>query len=96
VSRLRRMAQRAGLGEVVAMGGNLRIGPADLAESIQIRLQRLYAGSKYFTQTGVVSVPMKVINGEPLADADLIDWVAQLLVTVFGAEVVDPAPVPAE
>ena len=96
VSRLRRMAQKAGLSEVVAMGGNLRIGPADLADSVQIRLQRLYAGSKYFAQTGVVSIPMKVINGEPLSDGDLIDWVSKLLVAIFGAELVDPAPVPAE
>jgi len=96
VSRLRRMAQKAGLGEVVAMGGNLRIGPADLAESIQVRLQRMYLGSKYFTQTGVVSVPMPVINGEPLADGDLIAWVSQLLVAIFGAEVVDAEPVSAE
>jgi transcription-repair coupling factor (superfamily II helicase) len=89
VSRLRRMSTKAGLSEVVAMGGNLRVSPAVLADSVQVRLQRMYQGSRYFTQTSTVSVPMPVVNGEPLADADLIAWTNQLLVAIFGAEVVE-------
>jgi transcription-repair coupling factor (superfamily II helicase) len=83
VSRLRRQAQQAGLGEVVAMGSNLRVAPADLADSLQVRLQRMYPGSRYFTQNGSLTVPMPRVNDEPLADADLIAWVGTLLTAIF-------------
>jgi len=86
VSRLRRMAQKAGLSEVVTAGGNLRIASMELADSIQIRLQRMFPGARYFPQTHSVSVPMPVRQGVPLADADLIEWTGQLLVAIFGAE----------
>ncbi|MCU1585183.1 MAG: mfd [Microbacteriaceae bacterium] len=86
VSRLRRMAQKAGLSEVVTAGGNLRVASMELADSIQIRLQRMFPGARYFQQTHSVSVPMPVRQGIPLADADLIEWTGQLLVSIFGAE----------
>ncbi len=83
VSRLRRHAQKSGLSEVVTMGSNLRVAPADLLDSLQIRLQRLYPGAKYFAQAGAVSVPMPVLDGVPLADAELIKWTADLLTAIF-------------
>ncbi|MBK4347219.1 transcription-repair coupling factor [Lacisediminihabitans changchengi] len=86
VSRLRRMAQKAGLSEVVTAGGNLRVASMELADSIQIRLQRMFPGARYFPQTHSVSVPMPVRQGVPLADGDLIEWTGQLLVAIFGAE----------
>ena len=86
VSRLRRMAQKAGLSEVVTAGGNLRVASMELADSIQIRLQRMFPGARYFAQTHSVSVPLPVRQGIPLADADLIEWTGQLLVAIFGAE----------
>jgi transcription-repair coupling factor (superfamily II helicase) len=89
VSRLRRMAVKAGLSEVVAMGGNLRIAGVALADSIQIRLQRMYPGSKYFAANASVAVPMPRVNGEPLDDADLIAWTNTLLVAIFGAELAE-------
>jgi transcription-repair coupling factor (superfamily II helicase) len=87
VSRLRRAAVKAGLSEVVAMGTNLRVAPAALADSLQIRLQRMYPGAKYFAAANAVSVPMPRINDEPLADSDLIDWTATLLAAIFPAAV---------
>jgi transcription-repair coupling factor (superfamily II helicase) len=89
VSRLRRTAVKAGLSEVVAMGTNLRIAPATLPDSLQVRLQRMYPGAKYFAAASALSVPMPRINGESLADADLVDWTATLLAAIF------PAPAPA-
>jgi transcription-repair coupling factor (superfamily II helicase) len=83
VSRLRRHAQRAGLSEVVAMGSNLRIAPADLADSIQVRLQRMYPGARYVKAQRVILVPMPRVNGDALADADLIAWVANLLEAIL-------------
>ncbi len=92
VSRLRRMAQKAGLSEVVTAGGNLRIASMELLDSIQIRLQRMFPGARYFGQTRSVSVPLPVRQGIPLADADLIEWTGQLLVAIFGAELKVDAP----
>ena len=46
VARLRRRAAQAGLADVVAMGPNLRIAPANLPDSMRVRLQRLYPAAK--------------------------------------------------
>ncbi|WP_426520145.1 transcription-repair coupling factor [Diaminobutyricibacter sp. McL0618] len=83
VSRLRRAAQRAGLGEVVAMGSNLRVAPAILPDSLQVRLQRMYPGAKYHAAPKVATVPLPRVNGEALDDADLIAWVSSLLGAIF-------------
>ena len=89
VSRLRRRAQKAGLSDVVAMGGNLRVATAELPDSIQVRLQRLYPGVRIFAQQKAISVPMPADPG----DAELIAWVTQLLEAAFPAP--DPTPAPA-
>ena len=93
VSRLRRAAQKAGLGEVVAMGSNLRLAPALLPDSLQVRLQRMYPGSKYHAAPKVAMIPLPRANGEPVDDADLIEWVATLLGALF--PVPEPATEPA-
>jgi transcription-repair coupling factor (superfamily II helicase) len=87
VSKLRRKAQKAGLSEVVVMGDKLRIAPADLADSIQVRLQRMYPGSRYHAAAAAVLVPLPPSP----SDAELIAWTDSLLVAIFGAEVVAPA-----
>jgi transcription-repair coupling factor (superfamily II helicase) len=83
VSRLRRHAQQAGLGEVVAMGSNLRVAPVDLADSMQVRVQRMYPGAKYSAAAGSMIVPLPRLNGEPVTDAALITWTGALLDAVF-------------
>jgi transcription-repair coupling factor (superfamily II helicase) len=88
VSRLRRMAQKAGLSEVVVMGDRLRIAPAELADSIQVRLQRMYPGARYLAAGAAVIVPLPP---EP-TDTQLIEWTTALLVSIFGAEVVAGSP----
>jgi transcription-repair coupling factor (superfamily II helicase) len=88
VSRLRRRAQQAGLSDVVAMGANLRIAPAELPDSIQVRLQRMYPRARLITAQKVAMVPLPVKDGETLADAELIGWVRSLLDAIF------PAPEP--
>ncbi|MGG7508676.1 transcription-repair coupling factor [Plantibacter sp. YIM 135249] len=83
VSRLRQRSQKSGLSEVVAMGSNLRVAPADLPDSIQARLRRMYPGAKYLSQANALVVPMPRVNDEALPDADLIDWVHQFLTAIF-------------
>ncbi|MHA7986016.1 transcription-repair coupling factor [Rathayibacter sp. CAU 1779] len=97
VSRLRRRAQQAGLSDVVAMGSNLRIAPAELPDSIQVRLQRMYPKSRLIAAQKVALVPLPVTDGESLPDAELIGWVRSLLDAIFplpelraGAESEDP------
>jgi transcription-repair coupling factor (superfamily II helicase) len=86
VSRLRRLAQKAGLSELVAMGSNVRVVGADLPDSRQVRLTRMYPGAKHFAQTHSVSVPMPTVGGERMADQLLIEWVGDLLRAIFLTE----------
>lgn len=79
VARLRRRAGQAGLADVVAMGPNLRLAPASLPDSMRVRLQRLYPKAKLLSGGEALVVPLPTAGGEPMADADLIAWVAQLL-----------------
>jgi transcription-repair coupling factor (superfamily II helicase) len=79
VARLRRRAARAGLADVVAMGPNLRIAPANLPDSMRVRLQRLYPKAKLLQGGDALVVPLPTAGGEPVSDADLIAWVAQLI-----------------
>jgi len=85
VSKLRRRAQKAGLGEVVVMGDKLRLAPADLADSIQVRLARMYPGARYHAAAAAALVPLPAEH----TDAQLIAWTDDLLGAIF------PAPVPA-
>ena len=79
IARLRRRAAQAQLSEVVAMGPNLRVVPAPASDSLRVRLQRLYPKSKVLAGGEAMVVPLPNAGGEPLADADLIAWTAQLL-----------------
>ncbi|MFH8249684.1 transcription-repair coupling factor [Microbacterium sp. B2969] len=79
VARLRRRAARAGLADVVAMGPNLRIAPANLPDSRRVRLQRLYPKAKLVASGEALVVPLPTAGGESVGDADLIAWVGQLL-----------------
>ncbi len=79
VARLRRRAAQAGLADVVAMGPNLRIAPADLPDSMRVRLQRLYPKAKLLAGGDALVVPLPTVGGERVSDADLIAWVDQLL-----------------
>ena len=84
VSRLRRAAQKAGLSEVVTAAGRLRIVGGELLDSIQVRLQRMYPGSRYVAQTRTVMLPLP----ELADDATLIEWTATLLAAIY------PPPLP--
>ncbi|WP_354593620.1 transcription-repair coupling factor [Frigoribacterium sp. PvP054] len=91
VSRLRRAAQKAGLSEVVVMGSNLRVAGVDLPDSMQVRLQRMYPGARWFAQANAVSVPLPRAHGQAPTDDELIVWVEQLLSAIYSAPVARPA-----
>ena len=88
ISRLRRQAIKAGLSDVVAVGGNLRIAPAELPDSKQLRLKRMYPGAREFAAAKALSIPLP--QG---TDAELIAWVGGVLTALFApAEPAAPAP----
>lgn len=82
VSRLRRQAQKLGLSDVVVMGTTLRLVGLDLPDSRQLRLQRMYPGSKWFAQQRTATVPMP----SAASDDDLVTWVGQTLQNLYGTE----------
>ncbi len=92
VARLRRRAAQAGLADVVAMGPNLRIAPANLADSMRVRLQRLYPSSKVLSGGEAIVIPMPRAGDERVSDADLIAWVRQLLDQLFPLPAAELAP----
>ncbi|MET0829352.1 MAG: transcription-repair coupling factor [Microbacterium sp.] len=89
VARLRRRAAQAGLADVVAMGPNLRVAPANLPDSMRVRLQRLYPTAKVLAGGEALVIPLPRAGEERVSDADLIAWVRQLLDQLF------PQPAPA-
>ena len=82
VSRLRREAQRLGLSDVIVMGSNLRVVGPVLPDSRQLRLQRMFPGSKYFAQQHAATVPLP----SGAADDDLIAWTASTLRALYAPE----------
>jgi transcription-repair coupling factor (superfamily II helicase) len=88
VARLRRRAAKAGLADVVAMGPNLRVAPANLPDSMRVRLQRLYPKAKLVSGGDAMVVPLPT----DVDDAGLIAWVTQLLDQLWPLPVAEPAP----
>jgi transcription-repair coupling factor (superfamily II helicase) len=95
VARLRRRAGRAGLADVVAMGPNLRVAPANLPDSMRVRLQRLHPKAKLLSGGEALVVPLPTAGGEPLGDAELIAWVGELLDQLWPAPKAE-TPTPSE
>ena len=89
IARLRRRAAQSGLSDVVAMGPNLRLAPANLPDSIRVRMQRLYPRAKLMAGGEALVVPIPRPGDEAMNDADLIAWVQQLFTALF------PLPEPA-
>ena len=86
VARLRLLARRAGLTEIVAAGNRVRLSPVELPDSRMMRLTRLYPGTqlKAATRTALVARPMTAkVGGKPLANRELIAWASELIQSVF-------------
>jgi transcription-repair coupling factor (superfamily II helicase) len=97
VARFKVVCRRYGITEVSLQGNAVRFSPLELAESAQLRLQRLYDRSHYKQAVHTVSVPRPKgvvkpdgsfaetkFGGEPLRDIALLAWAATVLETVTG------------
>jgi len=92
VARLRVRVREAGLTEVTAAGPNVRFAPLKLADSAQMRLQRVYPRSTYKVAAEVALVPRPKtapVGGTPLVGRELLEWTRLVIDTLA------PAPVPA-
>ncbi|WP_396179316.1 transcription-repair coupling factor [Citricoccus sp.] len=86
VARFRNAARAAGVTEVMLMGQNVKFGPADLPESRQMRLQRMYKGAAVKPALNAVMIPRPKtapVGGKDLTDLPLLDWAAQVLKAIF-------------
>jgi transcription-repair coupling factor (superfamily II helicase) len=97
VARFKVLCRSYGITEVSLQGNNVRFSPLELAESAQLRLQRLYDKSHYKQAVSTVSVPRPKgvvkpdgsfaetkFGGEPLRDIALLAWCGQVLAAVTG------------
>jgi transcription-repair coupling factor (superfamily II helicase) len=89
VARLRRRAAQAGLADVVAMGPNLRVAPANLPDSMRVRLQRLHPKAKLLSGGEALVVPLPTAGGQAMTDAELIAWARQLIDQLWPAPVAE-------
>jgi transcription-repair coupling factor (superfamily II helicase) len=88
VARFRLLARSVGLVEIVGQGRFIRLGPAHLAESRVMRLQRLYPHSVVKDAVGLVLVPRPTSSTEPsqpLQDTNLLNWVTELIRQIFAS-----------
>ena len=97
VARFRIACRRAGLTEVMTQGNFIRFGPVngrllasgervDLAESRQLRLQRLHPGTLLKDATNVALVPRPMTQTIPIAPVDglpLLEWATWVVEAVF-------------
>jgi transcription-repair coupling factor (superfamily II helicase) len=84
VTELRQQANRLGLKDLNALGNLVKIAPVELTEGDQVRLSHLFPGLRYMASSQLLTVPApKDIDGEPLRDQAIIDWVWAFLARVF-------------
>ncbi len=81
VARLRRLVATIGLTEVVTVGPNLRVAGKPLPDSRQMRMTRLYRGSKYIAAMDAALVPMSEMDG-----IALLDWVTSVVLSLHGED----------
>jgi transcription-repair coupling factor (superfamily II helicase) len=104
VARFKVLCRRFGVTEVSLQGNLVRFTPVELAESAQLRLQRLYDRSHYKAAVATMSVPRPKgvvkpdgsfaevkFGGEPLRDIPLLSWCGEVLQSVTGQTVATPA-----
>jgi transcription-repair coupling factor (superfamily II helicase) len=98
VARFKVLCRRYGITEVSLQGTSVRFTPLELAESAQLRLQRLYDKAHYKQAVSTVSLPrpkgvLKAdgsfaevkFGGEPLRDVALLAWCADVLAQLTGS-----------
>ena len=91
VAAFRVLCRERGIQEVTTVGTNIRLAPADLPESREMRLGRLYPGSVVKRALNVVLVPRPraSVTSGLMADHELLEWVSVLVDDIFPVLVAD-------
>ena len=83
VSRLRILARRAGLDEILLTGTRVKFHPVELPESRRVRLTRLYPGGLVKPATRQMLVPPPK-NGRDIASGTIVlDWATRVVKSVI-------------
>ncbi|TDK26842.1 transcription-repair coupling factor [Arthrobacter crusticola] len=86
VARFRVSARAAGLTDVALQGNFIKFAPAELPESKQMRLNRMYPGASVKPALNAVLVPKPKtarIGGRDLVDAEILEWAQNVVDAVF-------------
>ncbi|WP_255950404.1 transcription-repair coupling factor [Streptomyces odontomachi] len=87
VAGLRMLARSCGVGEIVLQGSSIRFSPvAELRESQELRLKRIYPGALHKPATRQILVPRPKtarVGGKPLAGRELLSWTGEFLTTIL-------------
>ncbi|NVM99916.1 transcription-repair coupling factor [Arthrobacter sp. SDTb3-6] len=86
VARFKVHARAAGLSDVALQGNFIKFAPADLPESRQMRLNRMYPGALVKPALDAVLIPKPKtarIGGRDLADAEVLTWAEGVLEAIF-------------
>ncbi len=91
VTQLRRGSARLGLNRVIAAGTQLKLESVELPDSKQMRLQRMYPGSRYIQTSGTITIPLPQIAGETPRDREMLDWVKTVFTNLLESGGSSPA-----
>ncbi|WP_285726658.1 transcription-repair coupling factor [Psychromicrobium xiongbiense] len=86
VARFRVAAREVGLSDVAVQGNFVKFAPADLPESRQMRLQRMYPGSQIKPALSAILIPKPKtarVGGRDLVDTQILEWAQQVLIAIF-------------
>ena len=91
VARLRLVAQKYRVREIVIAGSRLRVGPLDLLDSQQMRLKRMYPAAQYRATQKTVLLPLPKAagaragaGGEKARDDEMLQYAADFLTAMAG------------
>ena len=83
VARLRILARRAGLDEIILTASRVKLHPVELPESRRVRLTRLYPGALVKPATRQMLVPAPKEGREIVGGPRALDWAARVVKTVI-------------
>ncbi|MGH2787353.1 MAG: transcription-repair coupling factor [Actinomycetota bacterium] len=82
VARLRRMMTSVGISEAATVARHLRVRPIELADSRQVRLERLLPGAEWRPATRTLLIPERLVP-----DRGAVVWLTELLNQLTSATV---------
>ncbi|MBG6083940.1 transcription-repair coupling factor [Zhihengliuella flava] len=87
VARFRVRARAAGLTDVASQGNFIKFAPAELPESKQLRMNRIYKGAQVkpaLNNAVLIPKPKTApVGGRDLADGEILEWASGVLKALF-------------